>query len=189
MELLNVLLLIIIVALFYAAMRYRIYVSGYEQIEIGPAEKMELVKLEEATAPQIAQFAEIMSRPENTRALGTGEAWTGEKIAQFVEHAREDAASGNAAYAHWLICADGAVVGYVSLRPFTGSQLQFRYVVDPAFRGRGYAKWAVSKLARPGHWFVVDPANAASINVAMAAGAKPAGQKYIKGKPYGLYKV
>lgn len=189
MELLNVLLLIIIVVLFCATMRYKIYVSGHEKIEIEPAEKMELIKLEDASAAQIAQFAEIMSRPENTRALGTGEAWTAEKIAQFVEHARKDAAAGNAAYAHWLICADGAVVGYISLRPFTGSQLQFRYVVDPAFRGRGYAKWAVRSLARPGHWFVVDPANAASINVAGAAGATPAGKKYIKGKPYGLYRV
>jgi len=195
MELLNTPLLIIIVTViilaivFLAAMRYKMYVGGHEQIEIGAAEKMDLVELDKANAAQIAQFAEIMSRPENTRALGTGEAWTAEKISAFVEHAREDAAAGNTTYMHWLICADGAVVGYVSLRPFTAAQSQFRYVVDPAFRGRGYAKWAVHLLARAGHWFVVDPANAASINVAMAAGAKPAGKKYIKGKQYDLYRV
>jgi len=181
-----VLVLVIVIAIM---LRWRNYGGGSEKIEVCQGDKMDLVKLEAASEKQISQFADIMSRPDNTRALGTGETWTAEKIQEFVAHAREDAAAGNSQYAHWLICADGAVVGYVSLRPYAGKQLQFRYVVDQAHRGRGYAKWAVSSLARRGHWFVVDPANAASINVALAAKAKPAGHKFISGKKYNLYRV
>ncbi len=186
-----ILFVIIVMAVYIAKYWSREYIGRgqHKQIESKSDEKMELIKLEEADHEHIKQFAEMMARPENTRALGTGEAWTQDKIEAFVKHAREDAAAGNTQYSHWIICANGAVVGYVSLRPYTGKQLQFRYVIDPAHRGRGYAKWAVQSLARKGHWFVVDPTNAASINVALAAGARQAGNKFIGNKKYNLYRV
>jgi len=182
---------VIVIAMYIAQYYSREYTGRGEstQIESCQGRKMELIKLADATDRTIEQFSEIMAKPENTRALGTGEAWTAKKIADFVKHAREDDAAGNTEYLHWLICADGTVVGYVSLRPYANKQLQFRYVIDPAYRGRGYAKWAVRSVARKGHWFVVDPANAASINVAIAAGAKPAGYKFIGAKKYNLYRV
>lgn len=179
-----------------------------------------LVPFEYAPELTLSELAVIGADPAVYRALGEGRPWDGARVAALWAQAAEDAAALRRRYYHWAIVEGRAAVGYVGLRPRqgpkaethgkrggrlwaeprdgapgeasnSGDDLQLRYFVAPARRGRGIAPAgvalaldayaALSAPSNPRVWANVAPDNSASERVLTKLGFAAAGETRVGG--------